>query len=217
MSSLNTTSFAILGLLAKRDWSSYELTEYFRRSVIYSCWPRAASCIYREQKKLASLNLVKARQDTDTGRRTIYSITKAGRKALEQWLIESDQSGKFQYEYESLVKFLFCDHNGSVQEQATNIAEEAANEAKLIGEIVSRQLSPGWGVEEDHHLNIDAFRFLVDLIEARVKWAKESNMKFSKISKNSKKALTKKDLQAELEVQLDRLNAIADMQSPVDV
>ena len=40
MRKLTPTSYAILGLLALRPWSAYELTKQVRRS-LHFCWPRA--------------------------------------------------------------------------------------------------------------------------------------------------------------------------------
>src|SRR6266545_3467936 len=37
---LSTTSYAVLGMLAVRPWSAYELTKQMRRSLAY-CWPKA--------------------------------------------------------------------------------------------------------------------------------------------------------------------------------
>ena len=48
---LTTTSYAVLGLLAIKPWSSYELTQQMDRS-LGRVWPRAVSKLYEEPKKL---------------------------------------------------------------------------------------------------------------------------------------------------------------------
>ena len=48
---LTTTSYAVLGLLAIKPWSSYELTQQMDRS-LGRIWPRATSKLYEEPKKL---------------------------------------------------------------------------------------------------------------------------------------------------------------------
>ena len=53
---LTTTSYAILGLLAVRPWSTYELTRQMDRS-LGRFWPRAESKLYEEPKKLAAQGL----------------------------------------------------------------------------------------------------------------------------------------------------------------
>ena len=58
-STLTTTSFAILGLLAVQPWSTYELTRQMDRS-LGRIWPRAQSKLYEEPKKLVELGLAEA-------------------------------------------------------------------------------------------------------------------------------------------------------------
>ena len=50
---LTTTSYAVLGLLSIKTWSSYELTQQMDRS-LGRIWPRAVSKLYEEPKKLVA-------------------------------------------------------------------------------------------------------------------------------------------------------------------
>lgn len=82
-----TTANAILGLLALRpQWSTWELRNELRRNMRFF-WPRAESRILAELKRLDEAGLAKARREL-VGRRprTTYSITKAGREQLKEWL-----------------------------------------------------------------------------------------------------------------------------------
>ena len=54
--SLTTTSYAVLGLLSIKPWSSYELTQQMDRS-LGRIWPRAMSKLYEEPKKLVEPRL----------------------------------------------------------------------------------------------------------------------------------------------------------------
>ena len=84
--SLTTTSYAVLGLLSVKPWSSYELTQQMDRS-LGRVWPRAVSKLYEEPKKLASHGLARSATQQDGRRsRTVYSITARGRRALAEWL-----------------------------------------------------------------------------------------------------------------------------------
>ena len=56
-SALTTTSYAILGLLAIKPWSTYELAQQMDRS-LGRIWPRAQSKLYEEPKKLVARGLV---------------------------------------------------------------------------------------------------------------------------------------------------------------
>ena len=72
---LTTTSYAILGLLAIRPWSTYELAGQMRRNLHYF-WPRAESNLYAEPKRLVEGGFAQAQsQPVGKRRRTVYSIT----------------------------------------------------------------------------------------------------------------------------------------------
>jgi DNA-binding PadR family transcriptional regulator len=109
---LSTTSYAVLGMLAVRPWSAYELTKQMRRSLVY-CWPKAESVLYDEPKRLARLGLVHAvEQASGSGGRTrsVYSITDAGRVALREWL--ATEPGPPRFELEPLLRLLYADQGG---------------------------------------------------------------------------------------------------------
>ena len=102
---LPTTSYAILGLLGIRSWTTYELARQMERSLKHF-WPRAASRIYEEPKRLVALGLATASAE-QVGRRprTVYAITAKGRRALAAWLAEP--GGGPSLEFEALLKVFF--------------------------------------------------------------------------------------------------------------
>lgn len=83
---MSTNSYAVLGMLALRPWTPYELTQQFLRSLSW-CWPVSERQLYTEPEKLVGLGLARV-QSADHGARARrqYSITPAGRKALKEWL-----------------------------------------------------------------------------------------------------------------------------------
>ncbi len=103
-----TTTYGVLGLLAVRPYSTYELAKAMGLSV-GRVWPRAESKLFEEPKKLVEHGYAKA-QEEKVGRRprTVYSITPAGRRALAAWLAEPGKGP--QLEFEGLVKLMFADH-----------------------------------------------------------------------------------------------------------
>ena len=113
-----TTSYAILCLLAVRDWTAYELAQQMDRSV-GDMWPRTASVVYEEPKRLVALGLATATA-TSTGKRasTTYSITAKGRRALRRWL-EQPGTGPVT-EFEGLLKVAFADQ-GSIEGLRANL------------------------------------------------------------------------------------------------
>jgi PadR family transcriptional regulator, regulatory protein AphA len=105
---LTTTSYGVLSILALRDHSTYDLTRQMRMSLHYM-WPRAESNVYAEPKRLVAAGLATSREEwTGSRRRTIYSITDSGRKALAEWLASS--SSRQRYESEALLKVLFAEN-----------------------------------------------------------------------------------------------------------
>src|ERR1043165_8575423 len=64
---VTTTSYAILGLLAVRSWSTYELTQQMDRS-LGRFWPRAQSKLYEEPRKLVALGLAVGETEQAGGR-----------------------------------------------------------------------------------------------------------------------------------------------------
>lgn len=105
---LAESSYAILGHLALRPWSAYELTQSVRRSLRWF-WSRADSRIYSELRKLADLGLATAQQEGPSSRpRTCYSITDQGRQLLAQWL--ATPSSRFLLHFEPLLRVHLASH-----------------------------------------------------------------------------------------------------------
>ncbi|HLG01894.1 MAG TPA: PadR family transcriptional regulator [Acidimicrobiia bacterium] len=102
-----TTTFALLGLLAIRPWTGYELTRQARRSLRYA-WPSSEAHLYREQKRLVQLGWAKLEREA-VGQRTRnrYEITVDGREALRLWL-DTPPAGP-RLEIEGLVRTFFGD------------------------------------------------------------------------------------------------------------
>ena len=109
---LSTTSYAVLGMLAVRPWSAYELTKQMRRSLAY-CWPKAESVLYDEPKRLVRLGLASvATEPSGNGSRTraVYAITDTGRASLREWLATEPDPPRF--ELEVLLRLLYADQGG---------------------------------------------------------------------------------------------------------
>ena len=116
--SLTTTSYAILGLLAVKPWTTHELVQQVDRS-LRRIWPRAASKLYEEPKKLVAHGYARATDDS-VGRRprTRYTITAKGRRALGAWLSQPGEGPIL--ECEQLVKVHFAD-SGTKSDVVANL------------------------------------------------------------------------------------------------
>jgi DNA-binding PadR family transcriptional regulator len=117
--SITTTSYAVLGLLSIKPWSSYELTQQMDRS-LGRIWPRAVSKLYEEPKKLVDHGYARASTEQNGQRsRTMYAITAKGRRALAIWLQEPGEGPVL--EFEQLLKVFFAE-NGSKEDLLATLA-----------------------------------------------------------------------------------------------
>jgi PadR family transcriptional regulator AphA len=120
---LTTTSYAILGLLALRPWTTYELAQQMRRA-LGQFWPRAESKLYEEPKKLVAHGLARSSSEMVGKRpRTVYAITPKGRRALAAW-VPTPGNGPV-VEFEQLVKVFFAEH-GTKHDLLAGFAEMRA-------------------------------------------------------------------------------------------
>lgn len=145
MKQLNTTSYAILGQLALREWSAYELAGEMQRNIHYF-WPRAESGIYAELKRLTQLGLAQAEKRFVGKRsRTLYQISEAGRSALQDWL--ASPPAALSLEFESLLRVLYASLGTPEQLQlsltvAQTEAEELLRLASKIGQEYLKGQAP---------------------------------------------------------------------------
>jgi PadR family transcriptional regulator, regulatory protein AphA len=143
-SALTTTSYAILGLLSVKPWSTYELTRQMDHS-LGRFWPRARSKLYEEPKKLVARGLAEARTEP-VGRRprTVYAITGDGRAALATWLAGSADGPVL--ESEQLLKIFFSGAGTRADALATlDATREWARERNEANLAAARAYAAGEG------------------------------------------------------------------------
>ena len=169
---LTTTSYAVLGLLSIRPWSSYELTQQMDRS-LGRVWPRAVSKLYEEPKKLVSHGLARAAtQQNGRQRRTVYTITAKGRRALADWLGHPGDGPAL--EFEQLLKVFFADNGTKGDLLATLAAAQAWARARCAESLaIGEQYSTGSGPfpERLPELQLTS-RFLTDFYLLVGQWAR---------------------------------------------
>jgi len=170
--SLTTTSYAILSLLALREYSAYELIQRMERSLNFY-WPRAQSKLYEEPKKLVAAGLARSRQEPAGRRtRTVYKITPAGRRALKRWLSEPGAGPVL--EFEALLKTAFADH-GTLDGLRANIEAvlKEAQETKAFGQMLAEEFLAGAPTFTDRlHLAVLVWSFRYDWAAQREAWAR---------------------------------------------
>jgi DNA-binding PadR family transcriptional regulator len=87
MSAVTTLGYALLGLLARREQSGYDLARRMKRPVGYF-WQARHSQIYPDLARLEAGGLVVHRLVEQHARpdKKVYAITEAGREALRAWI-----------------------------------------------------------------------------------------------------------------------------------
>lgn len=168
---LSTTSYSILGYLAVRPWSAYELAKQMGRT-FHHFWPRAESGIYREVKRLVEGGLAAA-EGEHVGRRarTRYDITPLGRQRLEAWLAEPRSDGFL--EAEGLVRVLFADHGSkdSLQRTLTAMAEDAHTRGELMVQLLRLYATGKGDFPRRTHINLLIAQFIVDFAVMVDEWS----------------------------------------------
>jgi DNA-binding PadR family transcriptional regulator len=170
-SDLTPTSYALLGLLAAKPRTTYELAMQMDRTVS-RFWPRARSKLYEEPKKLVARGLASATDDA-VGRRsrTIYAITPAGRRALGNWLAAPGQGPVL--EFEQLMKVFFGD-NGTTEDLRRTLEEARAwaHQRTLVNVEVGRSRLEGRApFPERAAVDVLVGRFLDDFLDTVDRWA----------------------------------------------
>jgi DNA-binding PadR family transcriptional regulator len=162
----------VLGLLAVKPWSSYELTQQMDRS-LGRIWPRAVSKLYEEPKKLASHGLARASAEQHGQRaRTVYAITEKGRQALAAWLQEPGDGPVL--EFEQLVKVFFAENGTKAGTLATlQSAQEWAKARCAESLAVGERYAEGQGLfpERLPELQLTS-RFITDFYLLVLDWAR---------------------------------------------
>ena len=144
MSSMATQSpaaYGLLGMLAVRSWTGYELTRQVHRSLRF-IWPTSEGHLYREQKRLVTLGWAVAEQE-QTGQRTRnrYTITPAGREALAKWLATPPEEPHLQIEGVLRAFYANLGSPTDLHQTMTTTAEQAHSMLATLQGFV-REYSP---------------------------------------------------------------------------
>jgi DNA-binding PadR family transcriptional regulator len=171
---LTATSYAILGLLALKPWTTYELAQQMDRA-LGRFWPRAESKIYEEPKKLVAHGLAKASTELVGKRpRTVYTITPKGRRALAEWVPTSGAGPVI--EFEQLIKVFFAEHatKGALLANLEQVREESGQLLGMNARVPQAYLAGEGPFPERLPWLILVGQFLVDfyvMVEQWAEWA----------------------------------------------
>jgi PadR family transcriptional regulator, regulatory protein AphA len=159
-----TIRYALLGLLAIRSWTGYELTQQVRRS-LRLLWPSSEAHLYREQQRLARLGWATVTTERVGQRsRNRYTITEAGRTALSEYLATPPAAPAL--EGEALVRLFFADQ-GEVGDLVDALERTAQHTREALAGMVAitEQYLAGEGLfPERAHLSALAGEIIADIL-----------------------------------------------------
>lgn len=169
----NTLTFALLGLIAERPRSAYELANQIQTSVVRGVWPSATSHTYAQIKQLAALGFATvAQQSLGARKRSVYKVTALGRKALRDWLTEPE-SKSLAFESERLLKFLFCGTaNIEDRDLLGGIEDEVEGTLRATLAMIDNLLNSDGEVVAAHRKGA-VINLLIDFRETYVAWSRD--------------------------------------------
>jgi DNA-binding PadR family transcriptional regulator len=149
----STAAYALLGLLAMRSHTGYELTHQARTS-LRLLWPTSEANLYRDQQRLVRLGWAQVSTEP-AGRRTRkrYHITESGRTALRIWLANPPAAPGL--DVEAFVRIWLADQ-GSVDDLTSALTHSAASARAVINAaagLAARYLRDEGAFPERAHLN----------------------------------------------------------------
>ena len=139
MAAPSPATYGLLGMLAVRSWTGYELTRQVHRSLRF-IWPTSEGHLYREQKRLVSLGWAVVEQE-QAGQRTRnrYTITPAGREALATWLATPPDEPHLQIE--GVLRALRQPRLADLHQSMTTTAEQAGSMLATLRGFVGEYLA----------------------------------------------------------------------------
>jgi DNA-binding PadR family transcriptional regulator len=143
MADQSPATYGLLGMLAVRSWTGYELTRQVHRSLRF-IWPVSEGHLYREQKRLVTLGWAVVEQER-TGQRTRnrYTITPAGREALARWLATPPEEPHLQIE--GVLRAFYADlaSSADLRQSMATTAEQASSMLAVLRGFVAEYLADG--------------------------------------------------------------------------
>ncbi|MEV5940248.1 PadR family transcriptional regulator [Streptomyces sp. NPDC051994] len=131
---------AVLGLLADRPASGYDLMKLFETSLAH-VWSATQSQVYGELGKLADNELVEVSAEGPRGRKE-YAITASGRAELHHWLTEVEPVRTRRSD--SLLRVFFLGELTPLEAQ-TYLRTEAERSARQLVGLKEAEAAIDWG------------------------------------------------------------------------
>ncbi len=136
MANINTTQYALLGMLSFKPMSGYDIKKFTDRSISFF-WSENYGHIYPVLRKLEKTGLATKKIEHGKGSpdKKIYSITEDGRRALKEWLYAPVQKEIFRLEILLKLFFGYWTETDNMIEKVLHHKESAENTLRELLEI----------------------------------------------------------------------------------
>jgi DNA-binding PadR family transcriptional regulator len=188
---LSATAKVILGMLAARPRSGYEIKQLVDTSARFF-WAASYGQIYPELKRLEDAGLITGADASQGARqRTVYKLTAKGRGAAREWIAREPEI--FELRDEGLLKLFFA---GSIEPARTaEVARERADEAaataaelrRLEDEIHAKQLAEGLEYHPDTG-SLTVLRYGIEMNEWTARWFRRAASELERETRRARAA-----------------------------
>lgn len=168
----NTTKYALLGMLAFRSATGYDIKKTMAQTTD-NFWSESDGAIYPILKQLLKEGLVTLSVENEQSARPrkVYSITKSGKSELEEWL--SKEPAIYQGRNELLLKVFFAEHTQPevTIEHITKYRAKLAEKLKEYENIWERSKK---NKEQKRSIRSLTLRSGILMSQAKLQWCDEA-------------------------------------------
>jgi PadR family transcriptional regulator AphA len=170
---LSATAYVILGMLRDGARTGYEIKAAVDETTRFF-WAASYGQIYPQLRQLAEAGLVKGAPAPQGARkRTVYTLTAAGRKELRRWLEQPPET--FELRDEGLLK-LFFSGGSSPESAAVALAAKRRHHEEKLEKL--RAIEP-LARESSDPFPYLVLRYGVELSEWTIEWCKRAERELS--------------------------------------
>jgi PadR family transcriptional regulator AphA len=170
---LNATGKVILGMLAARPRSGYEIKQLVDSSARFF-WAASYGQIYPELRRLEEAGLIAGADSSQGARqRTVYRLTAAGRRAARAWIARPPEV--FETRDEGLLELFFAGsiepaRTGEIARERAATSRAKAAELRSIAEAVEETGRPDGPEAEPDGGSLMVLRYGIEMNEWTAEW-----------------------------------------------
>jgi PadR family transcriptional regulator AphA len=178
---LSSTAYVVLGMLRHEPRTGYEIKRVVDNSARFF-WAASYGQIYPELRKLEQLGLVEGRSEPRGGRkRTVYTLTEAGRDELRRWLAADVEVLEFRDEGLLKLFFAFVEPDRALE---IIEAKQRLHERKIaeLREVEQRAMASGAGADPFPYM---VLRYGLESSQWMVEWCRRARAELESQTRES--------------------------------